>query len=265
MNPPTPQHTAKTVLIVGTLPAVAVFAHFLGLMPKVELATQVITYFLWVATTVAARHHRIYLGYERAKRYILNATSRWTFAARFRLAKHTEPSSALDDVVRRMLALPDSRVQARQDRTVHLLVSSVPVSVRVYTATEDTIGDDDGNGWELAVEVPDARTVYRHLRYFFEKLLDPALEDARKIIAPVSEKYELAFGFPEGENPYFGLLVRRLQPRGDFRWDYVTKTAHQGVIAVTKDALKVVTRNAAEMRDCFREFVALALAPVRPQ
>jgi hypothetical protein len=259
-------NTLRTVGLVGGLPLAGAVAYVIAKTtewrPTVALATAAISWFLWAANLVLARHDTIYFWWERLKRTILNSTSRWNFTVRYRLPPGASLDTVLDAAVNEVLEAEGTKLFTRDGSSAAMLVASIPVAVRV-TRSAETYADDEYA--ELVLDVPDSQTPYRHLRHAFEEVLSPLLHDLHRVARPTSEKYELTFAFADGANPYFGHFVRRIRPDGDFRWDYMTKTARNGTLRVTRDNLVLVTTNAAELHGYFKKLVGLSLAAAQPR
>jgi hypothetical protein len=266
MNEPRWPHTARTVGLVGALPFAGTVAYVVASAtewrPTIALVTAAITWFLWAANLILSRHDAVYFWRERIKRTVLNSTSRWSFTVRYRVATSVSLETMLDSAVREILEADGAKLFTRDATSAAMLVASIPLSVHITTSPE-THGDDEYG--ELVFEVPDSQTPYRHLRHSFEEVLTPLLHDLHRFVRPESEKYELTFAFADGANPYFGHFVRRIRPDGDFRWDYMTKTARNGTLRVTRDSLVLVTTNAAELHGYFKKLVGLSLAATQPR
>lgn len=257
-------YTVRTALIAGSLPVAGLITTFLDARPSVELATQVLGYFIWAATFVSARHLRARLVFERLKRFLLNTTCRWSFAARFELPPEPRASNVLDAAVRQLLALRGSKLLSRDQTRAHVHVDGTTISARLVQVSVDAQFDETPAA-ELVIELLETPTPYRHLRAFFDQRLDPLVEEVRKVVGSHQQKYELMFGFPADSNPYFGLMVRQLRPQGEFGWRYSEKTKQNGTLVVTADRLELATFNAAELRAYFRRFVALSLEGAPPR
>src|SRR5947209_3877478 len=130
MNKPSKWYTARTAILVGTLPIAGGLAYLATLAttwrPTIALVTAALSWFLWASNKVLARHQQVYFAWERFKRNVLNSTSRWSFSARLRLAPGADAPALFDQTLRQLLDAPGTSMFTREERAAALLVQAVP-------------------------------------------------------------------------------------------------------------------------------------------
>jgi len=269
MPPKTWKHHLGTLLLLVSGPVAFVASWYARtaapLQEKIHLFATVWSAVAFTVTIILTRVDEAYLWWQRIRRWGLNATTRWTFVARFDVAPSIDGPSLFESTVKQLVAHPNASLRSRDatQPAAVMLLDGVPLDVRL---TKETTLDDDGSRGDalrLVFDVPDARTPYRHARRVFEQTLSAILEEAQKATASRENKFELTFSFPAGTNPFFGPMVKRLAPTESFQWRYSTATAQHGILEVTKDSVVVVTRTVNEVQVYFRRLIGLSLAPAQ--
>lgn len=250
--------TVFLAVVLAALPSAATVAWILDWQRAATTCVTLMSYFAAAVAAVTAWHDRVFFATKRAMAYLANVTTLWAFRASYTFQDAADVRRMADVAIDRALATRDVVLIDRNEERAILSVLSVTVILRIADTSNDSLFGRECV--ELVFDIPSAHTPYRNLRRVFEGRLEPLLEEVRRSAQPAEERYELSFGFPEGQNPFFGMFVRRLQQHGAFRWTYMRRTPADGSFEVTRNTVNIVTGNAAEMRAYFREFSGLSLS-----
>lgn len=269
MQPKSWKYHLSTLLLVLSGPMAFVVSWYLKvtapLKEQIQLFATTWSAVAFTLNILLTRVDHAYLWWERARRWALNATTRWTFVAGFKLAPGVIGAELFENTVKHLMTEPGASLRSRSpaEPLAVMLLDGVPLDVRLTSETSLDDSGSVGHDLRLVFEVPDARTPYRLARRVFENTLSAVLEEAQKATGSKENKFELTFSFPPGTNPFFGPMVKRLAPGPSFEWRYSSATAQNGMLEVNKDSVVVVTRTANEVQHYFRRLIALSLAPAR--
>src|SRR6267142_2809689 len=204
MQPKTWKYHLSTLLLLLSGPIAFVASWYVRvaapLKEQIQLFATIWSAIAFTLNILLTRVDGVYLWWERVRRWALNATTRWTFVARYKLAPAVNGAVLFENTVKQIIAQPGASLRNRSptEPLAVMLLDGVPLDVRL---TDETTLANDGRlerDLRLVFDVPDARTPYRLARRVFEHTLSAVLEEAQKATGSTENKFELTFSFPAG-------------------------------------------------------------------